>query len=449
MQSRTRSGSFFPEIAVKISIPYAEDYIEIELPESRLQAVLEPKAASCGSDAGNEAGSEVGSTAGRTSAARGAGSARPAIVKAAEHAGWAGFIEGGGPLLVIVNDATRPTPTAEILSALGPGLLGGDVSFIVATGAHRAPDEAELKSIFGPLLPEIRDRIFSHDARRSECLYAGTTSAGTEVYFNKKAFDASRILIIGSIEPHYFAGFTGGRKGLLPGIAAYSSIERNHSLALSPDASIMKLEGNPVHEDMAEACRMLDKRIFTIMSVLDRSQRIHSLCAGGLEDAFGRAAAAAAEVYSVPVEAPAGIIIASARYPMDIDLYQSQKAVENAAAALEDGGILILVSSCRDGVGDDSFFRLLSSCSTPEAVYEKIAAGYRLGYHKAAKLADILSRAEITAVTGLAPEILESVFITPASDLQAAVDDALRRNPGKILVMSDASVTLPRLPEKV
>jgi nickel-dependent lactate racemase len=131
---------------------------------------------------------------------------------------------------------------------------------------------------------------------------------------------------------------------------------------------------------------------------------------------------------------------------MDIDLYQSQKAIDNAKLALADGGVMILVSSCRDGVGEEAFVQLLSSSGTPEGVLEEIKKGYKLGYHKAGKMAEVFLQGEVRAVTELDGELLKSIFIEPEGDLQSAIDRALEEKgpEAKVLFLLDGSVTVPR-----
>ena len=414
---------------MKISLPYEQHNIEVEIAEKQISAVLEPN--------------EVESCA---------DSAAAVLAAAAKPCGgltFADFLQSPGELLVIVNDGTRPTPTGTVLETLADELDAAGAGFIVATGVHRAPTENELRFIFGGTLERFRGRITAHNARTDEMYSLGTTSRGTEVRLNTRVRDAGRVLIIGSVEPHYFAGFTGGRKGFLPGVAAFNTIEQNHKLALSPASETLALRGNPVHEDMIEACRMIDKDVFTIMTVLDREQKIYAVTAGGLEEAFDAAVAKASEVFVAPLEQPADVVVACAKYPMDIDLYQSQKAVENAKLALKPGGTLILVSSCRDGIGEDAFRSLLASCDTPDQVFKKIEAGYKLGYHKAAKIADICANARVAAFSGLDAAVLESVFIEPVEDLQKKLDSLLTGAPGaerrRVVVMTDASVTVPAL----
>ena len=144
------------------------------------------------------------------------------------------FLKDTGDILFIVNDGTRPTPTAKVLDIIHDKIMDKDVRFIVATGCHRAPTEEELQEMFGKHLQTYRDRIHSHDAKNDEMVSLGVSKNGTVMEVNKMGVDAHKIAIIGSVEPHYFAGYTGGRKAFLPGIASYKTIEQNHKLGLQP-----------------------------------------------------------------------------------------------------------------------------------------------------------------------------------------------------------------------
>lgn len=359
----------------------------------------------------------------------------------------------GGPLLIVVNDATRPTPTYKVLDLIHEQLAGREVEFLVATGAHRAPGDDEIEQIFGH---EGRARWFghitAHDARdRSGLRHLGETSRGTPVWVNQQVCDAKRLLLINSVEPHYFAGYTGGRKSLFPGVAGYDTIEANHKLALDPAANILALEGNPVHEDLLEAVEILAPAdMYSIQMVLDRQHRIHSAHAGDLTQSFLAAVKHADDHYVVDVDESADIVVAVAGYPMDYDLYQSQKAMENGSLAMEEGGILILVSKCRHGIGDETFFNLLAAAPTPKAALRSIEGKYVLGYHKAARLAHIAMNGEMWGVTGIPDEDLESAFIRPFPTVQAAIDAALHRKgpEAKVLILLDGSVTVPRVRAK-
>jgi len=336
-----------------------------------------------------------------------------------------------------------------VLEIIYEEIKSSDIKFIVATGAHRAPAEEEYKQVFGRYYDKFKSCIYVHDARsEKDMVYIGKSRNNTRMYVNRLGIEASKIVVISSVEPHYFAGYTGGRKSFLPGIASYETIEQNHKLALNPQAKALVLKGNPVHEDMVDALEAIrDKEIFAIMTVLDRNHGVYAATAGNIHDSFMTATDRANEVFVVKIKEKAEVVVSVARLPMDIDLYQSQKALENGKLALKKGGILILVSKCRCGIGDESFVRLLSSCTKPEEALRKIDGVYVLGYHKAAKLAEIALWSEMYSVTDLPDELLRSVFITPFSSLQEALDHALRikNKDTKVLFLLDGTMTVPAL----
>ncbi len=358
------------------------------------------------------------------------------------------FIKDATDILFLINDATRPTPTAKVLKVIYPMIKDRNVRFLIATGMHRAPTPEEYVEIFGDLYGELRDRIFAHDAKEdADMVYLGASKNGTEMYVNKMAVEAHKIVIIGSVEPHYFAGYTGGRKSFLPGVASYKTIEQNHKLALKSSARALALEGNPVHEDMEDAITTVkDKEIFAIMTVLDRHDRIYAATCGDITESLKAAINKAHRVFSVEIKEKADIVVAVAPYPMDIDLYQSQKALDNGKLALNDNGILILVSKCRMGVGGDTFVKLLSSCRTPQDTLDKIDKEFKLGYHKAAKMAEIARWAKMWAVTSLESTLMESIFMRPFRTLQEALDAAIaEKGEEKILFLMNAALTVPKL----
>ena len=357
------------------------------------------------------------------------------------------FLEGGEDVVFIVNDGTRPTPTAKVLDELAHEMDLRSARYLIATGSHRAPNDEEYRNIFGSHLEELKDRIVVHDAKKSECVNLGTSKNGTPMEVNKIAVDADRLVIITSVEPHYFAGWTGGRKSFLPGVASYRTIEANHRMAVGKAAQALALAGNPVHEDMMDALNVVkDKAIFSIQIVMDRHQDIYKVAAGALNPAFEQAVKWAEEVFIVPVPEKADVVVSVAPYPMDVDLYQSQKALDNGKWALKEGGIIIMVSKCRQGTGNAAFLTQLSSSSDPKQVIENIKNGYKLGYHKAAKMAEIATWASIWAVTDLDQEILRKANITPYATVDAAVQAALEQKPqARVLVLMDGSVTIPRV----
>lgn len=359
------------------------------------------------------------------------------------------FLSDARDILFIVNDGTRPTPTAKILDIIYNQIKDKNIKFIIATGVHRAPTQEELDFIFGKYYNLFKDRIHIHDCKKDEdMVHLGTSKNGTEMYVNRLGIAAHKIVIIGSVEPHYFGGYTGGRKSFLPGIAARKTIEQNHKHALKLEAQALVLDGNPVHEDMIDALKTIaDKEIFSIQTVLDGERRLYGVTSGHIHDSFYAAIAKAKEVFCVKIPKKADIVVSVAPYPMDIDLYQSQKALDNGKLALKEAGILIMVSKCRTGIGEPAFFELLSSCKSPQEALDKISKGYKLGYHKASKMAEIGTWAEMWGVTDLADKDMKAIFIIPFHNLQEAINKAIEKKGknSKIIFLMDGSITVPMI----
>ena len=361
------------------------------------------------------------------------------------------FIEYSDEPLVIVNDSQRHTPTPHVLD-LFPTL---DLNYIVATGTHRAPDREGLKYIFGKHLDRIKpDNIYIHDSQAyAEHTDYGTSTRGTDILIDDRVAEAEDIIIIGSIEPHYFAGYTGGRKGILPGVSAYSTVEHNHSFALDPNAMVLKLNGNPVHEDMEEGARVVlkDKNSLGVMSVVDRERSIKAIAAGDLFESFYSLIPAVNQMYTGEITHKYDIVIAVAAPPVDASFYQAHKAIENAKVALKHGGVFIIVAPCDEGIGESVFYELLKEAETPADVeFEVMERGYRLGYHKSVKLAQLVSENSLFVVSNMAPEIVKDMFARGYRNVNDALKDALELT-GKyaeVLVVEDATGMVPRLSQQ-
>jgi lactate racemase len=357
------------------------------------------------------------------------------------------FLQKRKNILLVVNDATRPTPTAKIMQVIYPILKGKNFKILIATGSHRAPTNEEYDFIFGQLAAELLPHVHVHDSKKSDCVSIGRTRHGTDMLLNKLVTEADAIIAIGSIEPHYFAGYTGGRKSFMPGVAAHETITANHKLALSQDAQALVLKGNPVAEEMDDAEKLLLKlNIFAIMTVLDSHHRTYAASAGGLKEAFHSLIGKADEVFVVKIKKKADVVVTIAAEPTDIDLYQSQKALDNGKYALKDGGIIILVSACRSGVGSQTFIDMLGSADTCKGVIDKLNLEYKLGYHKAGKMAEIGLKSEMWAVTPLDPSLISKAKMRPFNSVSAAVDEALKAkgSNARITFIMDGGLTIPR-----
>jgi len=411
---------------VKIEVPYGETAESIELDDSIVQQVIYPNSLKSGEE------SVV---------------LRKAILNPVSAPKLEEFLRDKKNILMIVNDATRPTPTARILEIIHPILKGKNYRLLIATGSHRAPTEKEYDFIFGKLYAEIKDKVFVHDAKESECVSFGKTRHGTDILLNRMVKEADAIIPIGSIEPHYFAGYTGGRKSFLPGVAAYDSITANHKLAISRDAQALRLKGNPVAEEFDDAEKLLlNLNIFAIMTVLDSNHKTYAASSGGLRESFEALIQKADEVFVVPIEQQADIVVTVAASPTDIDLYQSQKALDNGKYALKENGIIILVSACRSGIGSQAFLDLLGSEKSCKAVIDKLDKEYKLGYHKAGKIAEIGLKAQMWAVTPLDQNLISKAHMRPFTKVSDAIREALKEKgpDAKITFIMDGGLTIPK-----
>jgi lactate racemase len=412
---------------MKIDVPFKDKVESIDLDSRNVEQVLVPNAVRSGNEM------QI---------------LRSAISEPLDSPPLEKFLDGCSNILLLANDATRPTPTSRILEIIHPVLTGRNFKILIATGSHRPPTEDEYDYIFGRFHTVVKPFVRVHDAKSSECFVLGKTRNGNQIKLNTMVAEADAIIPIGSIEPHYFAGYTGGRKSFMPGAASLDCITANHRLAMSVGAQAMAVRGNPVAEELDDAEEMLrDYKIFAIMTVLDGSHKTYAAAAGGLGSSFRALIPKADEIFVVPIRRKSEIVVTVAAQPNDIDLYQSQKALDNGRHALLDGGIIILVSACRQGIGPRAFLDLLGSESTCKGVLEKLEREYKLGYHKAGKIAEIGLRSEMWAVTPLDRDLVARAHMRPFGSVGEALREALlKKGPdARVTFILDGGLTIPRL----
>jgi len=418
---------------MQIELPYGDHTMTIRIPERNLIAVLKPS--DCCPFHDTDA----------------------ALKRAAEEC--AAFVGDSQRVLVLVNDHTRPTPNAPVLAALRPVLSGRDFRALVCLGTHRPPTEPEFETIFGPdIWANHRDRIICHDSKdESRLFFLGKTRFGTDVWLSKELLWADKVITINSIEPHYFAGYTGGRKGFLPGIAGYDTITHNHNMVTREGSATFSLEGNPVHEDMTEAAKMLPRPVFSVQLVQDRHHNLLSVRSGDLFKSFDEAASDAHKVFAVPVTEKGDIVLSVLGPPSNINFYQAQRAVEFSRPVLKNPSVHITVSACYDGVGNDSFIKVFHGCASASDILQSSASADSrlstphshsvLGWHKSARLAQIMQTADLCTVMGIDDAVVKSVFMHPYKTAQDALDAAfakLGRN-ARAYIIPDAGSVVPVL----
>ncbi|MFH1761297.1 MAG: nickel-dependent lactate racemase, partial [bacterium] len=357
------------------------------------------------------------------------------------------FLGNTRKILIIVNDTTRPTPTALILDCIFPFIKDREITILVATGIHEPTSDEQNKIILGKYYNLFSQRLICHNSKRSRMRDIGYSKNNTHLLINELVFEYEKIIVTGSVEPHYFAGYTGGRKAFMPGVAAYESIEQNHMFAMRPKSRLLALDGNPVHDDMVDALNVVKNhcKIFSIMTVLDEKHSIYAAAAGCLEGAFKTAVSRCQDVYCVKCRDKADVVVAICTYPMDANLYQSQKALESGKLILKKNGIIILVSQCGHGIGEGEFANILRSSSCAHEIIDKFESNYILGAHKAVRIAELSTWANIWCVTNLPGNDLHGLFMTPKQNLQRTVDEALHKsgNHAKVSFLFSASTTVP------
>jgi nickel-dependent lactate racemase len=244
----------------------------------------------------------------------------------------------------------------------------------------------------------------------------GKDRFGEEVRVNRAVLEHAHVLVIGSVEPHYFAGYTGGRKAIFPGLADFETIARNHNLANSLEAAPLRLRGNPVAEHLDSLLNMLDQdKILGIQVVSDCSHKLAGVFCGPLNRAFHEACKMAEDVYSCAVSAPYDIVLCEVLPPLDRNLYQAQKALENCQAAVTDGGVVVIVSACTEGVGSEYFYRLAASWD--KSANRAGDGGLHFGSHKLSRVIEIGRRIDVLLHSTLPPDMVRRVFYEPLDNL--------------------------------
>lgn len=355
-----------------------------------------------------------------------------------------------GKVVIVVNDVTRPTPYEHMLPPLlaelaAAGIQPGQICFVIATGIHRDNTEAENRKIFTEPVVETY-RFINHNCREN-LVKVGTLSDGTDLVINREVAEADLLITTGLIGLHYFAGYSGGRKSILPGVAREDLIARSHSQMTDPRATAGNYRDNPVHAIMMEAARKVGVDFILNVVTNDRKE-IVGVVAGDLEVAWLEGVKLCERLFTVPVAAPADVVVASAGgYPKDINVYQAQKALENAAVATRPGGTVILAAACNEGYGEEVFARWMREAASIDDIFRRFARGFELGGHKAYAIARILREKEVILVSDLPPQEVKNLFFQPAASVAAALEliEAKYGPDYKALLFPQAGMVLPRL----
>ena len=349
----------------RIRLPYHNAFLEAEIPSRLVRAILTP---SCSDGSHDEATPSL--TVQRRRVERALGQPIGSV-------GLEDLAAGKKTATVITSDHTRPVPSRITLPLLLERLRKGnpdiEVSILVATGCHRATSPGEMRDKFGDAVVS-RETFILHDCADQDSLrHLGRLPSGGELWLNKQALDTDLLVAEGFIEPHFFAGFSGGRKSVLPGIAGRQTVLANHCSAFidDPHARAGSLDNNPIHRDMLFAARQA-RLAFILNVTLNPDKSIRAAFAGHPEQAHAEGCRQMAQTARVPRVSAEIVIAGNGGYPLDQNVYQAVKGMTAAEACCAAGGTIIMVAACSDGAGGEDFYRALADAESPQALLEKI-----------------------------------------------------------------------------
>jgi nickel-dependent lactate racemase len=333
---------------------------------------------------------------------------------------------------IVVDDATRHAPTEAMLLPVlaelnAAGVRDEQVTVIFGCGTHRAVTQEEAKQILGEEACK-RLKTISHDCRAPDLVEVGKTkSHDNKIYLNRVFAEADVRILLGDVGFHYYAGYGGGRKSVLPAVAGEESIKRNHAMLLDAKAKTGILDGNPVHEDLTEAAR-LAKIDFIVNTISNTKGEIVKAFAGDVEQAFLEAVKAVDEMYRIYVDRRADIVVVSpGGYPADMNLYQAYKALDNALAVVKRGSVIVLVAECAEGHGNQVFYDWMSRLGDLKAVEREIKRNFVLGGHKAYYLLKVLQHHSVVLVSSMPDYYAANIFkLKTARAVNDAFNEALK-----------------------
>ena len=363
-----------------------------------------------------------------------------------------GVVKPDEKIVIVTSDITRPMPSYKVLPYILKELREAEVPdenicIVLALGSHRSHTEDEKLKLVGDEVFESGIRVIDSDMKN--CMRLGKCKNGTPVDIFNPVVEADKRICLGNVEYHYFAGYSGGSKALMPGVSSHEAIQANHSNMVKEGAYAGNLIDNPVRDDIEEITDYISVD-FIFNVVLDDKMNIVHAVSGHTVKAHREACKFLDKLYKVELEKEADIVILSpGGFPKDINIYQSQKGLDNAKHAIKDGGIIIWCASASEGFGEKVFEEWMLTKSPVEMVKE-IKTNFRLGGHKAAAISMIMLKNDIYFVSNLEDEAIKKIHMQPFDNIQNAIDQAIdvMGNQCNIVIMPAANSTLPYVSKK-
>ncbi len=383
--------------SVKIELPYGHDTVSVSVPSDKLVGTFLPRQLAPVSDP--------------------AGALREAMANSVASERLRDKAAQAKRVAIAIEDATRPVPNSLLVDAVmteldAAGISPDQVKVIVATGLHRPMTPDELDTALGRWRGLVASE--NHDAEDPQRLVRlGKTSLDTEISVNRSFMEADLKITTGDVEYHQFCGYGGGAKCIYPGMADAAAIRSNHSRMDLPGTGPGNIDGNPVREEINEVGRMAGVD-FNVSVALDADHRIVAVRAGDPDLSFRQACCFVDEMYSVEVPSRADLVIASpGGHPKDIDLYQSQKAIEEATQVVKPGGDVLVTARCGEGGGSELFEAWMNEAYTADDIIRRIKENFVMGGHKAYQIAREVQRANIHLYSETPPGRVRTWLMQP------------------------------------
>lgn len=330
-------------------------------------------------------------------------------------------------IAIVTSDITRPMPSKKVLPFVLKELEEAkvkkeNITIVFALGSHRDHTKEEMISLVGE---KVYNEYTCIDSNMNDYVHMGDTTSGTPVDIFTPVAKADKRICLGNIEYHYFAGYSGGSKAIMPGVSTRAAIQANHSRMVDSKSCAGNIDTNPVRQDIEEVAEFISID-YIVNVVLDENKNIVKAVAGHHVQAHREGCQFLDSLYKVPIEKKADIVVVSAGgFPKDINIYQAQKALDNAKYAVKQGGTVILVASCSEGYGEGVFEKWLQEAKQPKDLIERVERHFELGGHKAAAIAMVREKNNIYLVSDLDDAMVEQAFMQPFSTVQEAYDTAL------------------------
>lgn len=329
-------------------------------------------------------------------------------------------------LVIIISDITRAGPFSKLLPIIvelieDSGIKTQQIEFVIATGTHRPMNINEMKWHYGEELVN-KYKFVNHDCYAKDLVSLGKLSSGNELLVNRKVVEADFLITTGVLNTHYFAGYSGGRKAILPGVCGYETIRANHSNIIYDFAKLAKLKGNKIHEEMEEAALKVGVD-FNINILINDKKAPVDCVAGDIIESFYYGTKILTKIYAVKFHKLADVVFTSpGGYPKDLNFYQSQKALNNIIDLVKQDGTIVLVACCNEGVGQKQMEEVLRKAKDLDDLFKIKQQDIQIGGHRAFATGRLLKKCEIIIISNMEDDIVTDMHFTPMKSLEEAYE---------------------------